>query len=190
VRAGAEYRLVTARLELRPVTSADGAQLLSLFTEADVRRHLFDDMVIDDVEADNIVRQSLRAFHGRKFGLWRAGSLADGAFVGCCGLREVGTEAELIVAIQPAMHRRGYAREASTAVLDYALRRAGLPRVIGACDLANDASRALCRELGMREQHVTRVSGLAGPVDVVVHEIVAADLVAARVRAAAAGGGP
>jgi RimJ/RimL family protein N-acetyltransferase len=174
--AVADHRAQTARLELLPVVAADLAPLQALFSDPEVRRHLWDDVAVDDVETDNAIRQSLRSFRAHGYGLWRVNARGESGLVGCCGLREVGTEAELVVAIEPRLHRRGYAREACLAVLGHALRRLRLRRAIAMCDVNNAAGRALVAALGMREQHVTRASGFDRTVDVVLYEATLADL--------------
>lgn len=174
--AVADHRLQTSHLELLPVTAADLAPLQALFSDPEVRRHLWDDVAVDDVETDNAIRQSLRSFRANGYGLWRVNSRGETGLVGCCGLREVGAEAELVVAIEPRLHRRGHAREACLAVVGHALRKLRLRRVIAMCDVNNAAGRALVAALGMREQHVTRASGFDRTVDVVLYEATLADL--------------
>jgi RimJ/RimL family protein N-acetyltransferase len=172
----ADARLATARLELVPVTTADAAALQSLYGHPDLRRFQWDDVAVDDVETVSVIRQSLRSFRAHGYGLWRVLPRGESTLAGVCGLREVGTEAELVVLVEPSCQRRGYAREAAGAVLGHALRRLRLPRVIALCDTGNGPAQALVRALGMREQHVTRASGFGRTLDVVLHEIVLADL--------------
>jgi RimJ/RimL family protein N-acetyltransferase len=174
--AVADHRLHTSRLELLPVGAGDLAPLQQLFSDPEVRRHLWDDVAVDDLETDNAIRQSLRSFRAQGYGLWRLNARGEPNLAGCCGLREVGTEAELVVAIEPRLHRRGYAREACLAVTAHALRKLRLQRVIAMCDANNTAARALVASLGMREQHVTRASGFDRTVDVVLYELTLADL--------------
>lgn len=169
-------RQYTQRLELVPVSPGDLGELHSLYTDPEVRRHLWDDLVVDHLETDNVIRASLRSFRANQYGLWRLQHRAEPSLVGCAGLRETGLEAELVVAIHPRHQRQGYAREACTAVLAHALRKLRLRRVVAMCDVANEPSRALVRALGMREQHVTRASGPDRTVDVVLYEITLADL--------------
>lgn len=172
----ADSKLYSSRLELVPVGAADLGALQSLFCDPEVRRHLWNDVAVDDVETDSAIRQSLRAFRSHGYGLWRLNARGEPNLAGCCGLREVGTEAELVVAVEPRLHRRGYAREACLAVLGHVLRRLRLRRVIAMCDVGNEPARALLGSLGMREQHVTRASGFDRTIDVVLYEMTLADL--------------
>ncbi len=176
MKPAADSRLSTARLELQPVSPADSRVLQSLYSDPGIRRQLWYDVAVDDVETDNVIRQSLRSFRAHGYGLWRANARTDAQPGGCCGLREVGTEAELVVAIDPQVQRRGYAREACHAVVAHALRRLRLRRVIAMCDVDNGPARALVAQLGMREQHVTRASAFDRTVDLVLYEITLADL--------------
>ena len=52
----------------------------------------------------------------------------------------------------PDFRGRGYATEAASAVLRRAFAELGLHRVVAELDPRNDASIALCRRLGMREE--------------------------------------
>lgn len=54
--------------------------------------------------------------------------------------------------LHPDFARMGYATEAATAVLAQAFRSIGLHRVYAELDPRNDASVALCKRLGMREE--------------------------------------
>lgn len=60
--------------------------------------------------------------------------------------------AEIGWTLHPDFFGHGYAREASTAILDLAFGTLGLHRVRAELDPRNDASIALCRRLGMREE--------------------------------------
>ena len=52
----------------------------------------------------------------------------------------------------PDVHGQGYATEACTAVLELAFEGLGLHRVIARIDARNDASAAVLRRLGMRQE--------------------------------------
>jgi RimJ/RimL family protein N-acetyltransferase len=61
---------------------------------------------------------------------------------------------EIGYAFNPAFHGRGYATEASRALLDLAFGGLGLHRVIARVDARNAASAAVLRRLGMRQEAV------------------------------------
>lgn len=60
--------------------------------------------------------------------------------------------AEIGWTLHPDFFGQGYASEAATAILDLAFGELGLHRVRAELDPRNDASIALCRRLGMREE--------------------------------------
>ncbi|NEM92445.1 GNAT family N-acetyltransferase [Galbitalea soli] len=62
------------------------------------------------------------------------------------------SKAEIGWTLHPDFHGQGYAAEAARAVLDLAFGRMRLHRVVAELDPRNDASIALCRRLGMREE--------------------------------------
>lgn len=61
-------------------------------------------------------------------------------------------QGEIGFAFHPDAQGRGFAREAAAAVLELAFGRMGLHRVYGRTDGRNDASAALMRRLGMRQE--------------------------------------
>ncbi|MGV8897141.1 MAG: GNAT family N-acetyltransferase [Rhodoglobus sp.] len=58
--------------------------------------------------------------------------------------------------LHPEFEGKGYATEAAEAVLTYAFTVLGLHRVVAELDPRNDASIAMCRRLGMREEALFR----------------------------------
>jgi RimJ/RimL family protein N-acetyltransferase len=61
-------------------------------------------------------------------------------------------QGEIGFVFHPDVHGKGYAREAASALLDVAFGELGLHRVYGRTDARNDASAALMRRLGMRQE--------------------------------------
>jgi RimJ/RimL family protein N-acetyltransferase len=97
---------------------------------------------------------TMQAEHG--FQYWPIFMLADGAHVGCCGLRPYRPEAgilELGVHIRPVFWRRGFAFEAAKAVIAYAFDRLGARGLFAGHNPANNASRQLVLKLGFRYTH-------------------------------------
>jgi RimJ/RimL family protein N-acetyltransferase len=85
----------------------------------------------------------------------------DGAVVGDLGLgfwvpgeRQV----ELGYRIHPDHHRRGYAKEAVTAIIDWLIERHRIHRFVGVAAAPNHASTALLRALGFRREGQFRQS--------------------------------
>ena len=146
------FRLATARLHLRPVRSGDVDALHALWTHADVRRWLWDDVVIDRETAADRVATSHASFARAGYGHWIVSADPAGALLGGVGLVEIDPAVgpELLYAFHPSHWGRGYATEASRAVLAHGFGRCGLERVMGRTDAPNRASARVLERLGMR----------------------------------------
>jgi ribosomal-protein-alanine N-acetyltransferase len=151
---------VTARLRLSPAGVDDIDALHRFWIEPDVRRYLWDDVVISRERAADVVASSLESFRTRGFGVWVARARVDGRLVGFAGLRAVGEDVELLVGIAPPLWRRGFGIEAARAVLAFGFAQAGLARIVGHADLPNQASIRLMEALGMRATGRVVIDGL------------------------------
>ena len=131
-----------------------------------MRRHLFDDRIVEAGQVTGFIDTSLRDFAAEGFGLWalrpappdadpRDPALRRAAPVGVVGLRRKGgpgrdPEVEIVYSLEPEHWGRGLATEAARAVLDHAFGVLGLPRVVAEVDRANTASVRVAENLGMR----------------------------------------
>lgn len=87
------FRLGTSRLTLRPVRRDEVAELLPIFTDPDVRRHLLDDEVVGAAWVDDEVRRSDALF--RELGFERVDPAADLPNLASIGVMErLGMEAD------------------------------------------------------------------------------------------------
>jgi len=87
----------------------------------------------------------------RGYGTWSVFVRGSGEFLGICGLMERpdGRGVALRYALWPECRGKGYAREAARAALDFG-HAAGLPRIIAVAREANEASRQVMEDIGMR----------------------------------------
>lgn len=92
--------------------------------------------------------------HGIQY--WPLFSLETGDLMGCTGLRPYpadGTTLELGAHLLPAFWGKGYAQEATQAVIGHAFRVLGVQRLIAAHHPENRASQRLIRKLGFQFSH-------------------------------------
>lgn len=145
-------RIETARLCLRPLVADDLDDLHRLFTLPDVRRYLWDDVVIERARTREVLEASLESFAKRGFGQCALLPREEPTLVGFCGLRPFGeaSEIEVLYALHPDRWGRGLATEAAAAMLRWAFEEHGLPRVFGGVDPPNVASLRVLEKLGMR----------------------------------------
>jgi len=142
----------TPRLRLRPCTADDTPALHALWTDPDVRRHLWDDVVIPAERAAATVAAGVASFAERGYGLWVVVPRDAERLVGFCGLRTAGGDVELVYGITPDHWRCGLATEAVRAVLAHAFGTLGLARVLGATDASNAASVRVMEKAGMTRE--------------------------------------
>ena len=147
------YFLKTGRIGFSKWTSNDSALARSLWGDAGVTRFIcaagtFSDQEIEKRLALEISNDS---HHGIQY--WPIFSLADGAFLGCCGLRPHGPEKgsyELGFHLKREQWGKGYATEAAKAVIAYAFETMKAENLIAGHHPQNDGSRKVLSKLGFR----------------------------------------
>ena len=143
----------TQRLELVPFREEDVDALHHHWTDPDVRRWLWDDVVIPRERAAETVRWAIESAEEKGVGMWslflREG---DGGLIGFCGFRALPDldDIELLYSLYPAYWGRGLATEASRAALDFAFRELRVSRVYAGADPPNAESFKVMERLGMR----------------------------------------
>lgn len=152
----------SARLSLRPYTTEDVDSLHHLWTMGEVRKHLWDDVVISREQAASVVRESTACFETHGFGQWVVLSGSEKPLVGFCGFRFFGEqrEIELLYGIAPVYWGRGLATEAARAALRYGFEECGFERVYAGADPPNAASFRVMQKLRMSFSRRTRIDGV------------------------------
>lgn len=104
-------------------------------------------------------RQRIYGFYG--FGIWMIIEKESGACVGRAGLqmRDGFEEPELGFAIAEKYRRKGYAKEACLAVLEYAKEELEFPKVRAVVDGENINSQRLCEKLGFTVDKQSEMDG-------------------------------
>ena len=151
------YPVRSARLLLRPLSSADVSALLAYRSQPEVCRYVpFDPMDATEVRARLEGLWSRQALDQEGEALTLGAELADsGELIGDVMLRWISAEhgcGELGYVFHPAHGGRGYAAEAAHAVLHLAFDDFQLHRVIARVDARNTASARLASRLGMRQE--------------------------------------
>jgi ribosomal-protein-alanine N-acetyltransferase len=153
--------LLSERLALRPCRLEDVPALHALWTDPEVRRWLWDDVVIPEASARDVVRESLASFAERGFGQWAIADRDGGPLFGAVGLRALdgGRQVELLYALHPLRQGAGLASEAARAVLAHGFLTLSLPRIAARVDAPNRASVRLLERLGMHFEGERLVQG-------------------------------
>jgi RimJ/RimL family protein N-acetyltransferase len=150
------HELATERLALRPCAPPDRERLFAIFRDPYVRRYLWDSVLVARAQVDEVIAASEASFAAHGLGLWCVAERArdDGspvATIGFAGARPTrpGGEFELIYGFLPEHWGRGFALEASRAVMKHAF-ALGLPRIWALTDFENKASERVMQRLGLR----------------------------------------
>jgi RimJ/RimL family protein N-acetyltransferase len=150
-------RLSTDRLVVRAMASDDVDDIHAYQSRADVCRYLpFEPRTRDEVVEKVAEHSTALALNGEG-DFWRL-AIERAAEPGVIGdlffaIKSVGNATgEIGWTLHPDFHGQGYMTEAAGALLEIAFATLGLHRVFAQLDARNDASIALCRRLGMREE--------------------------------------
>ena len=145
-------KLETGSLLLRPMGSRHLSRVLQIWTQPEVRRHLWGDKVIGEERAGVEIARSQESFRNEGFGHWIVRRRKSRRVIGTCALLPMphSDEIEIVYCIDPALWNRGYGTQAAGAVVAYAFDELRLPLIHGRCALDNIASRRVLEKTGMR----------------------------------------
>jgi len=152
-----EAPIETARLRLRPFTMDDLDGLTAIQSRPEVARFLYwEPRSREEVEPALAKFIAVAEIEGDDESI----SLAverreDGALLGYVSIwlrSRLHRQVEIGFVFHPDAQGRGYAGEAARELLVLAFERLGAHRVFGRTDARNEASAALMRRLGMREE--------------------------------------
>ena len=151
--------LHTARLRLRPVTSADADALFAMHSSAHVLRYWDSPPWSERERAERFIatcQQMAEEGSGARPVIERA---SDGAFLGWCGLTRwnpVYRSASLGFVLDDAGWGQGYGTEAALALLGWAFDALDLNRVQAETDTRNAASARVLEKLGFVREGTLR----------------------------------
>lgn len=142
----------TERLVLRPWAEDDVDALYQLWIDPDVRRYLWDDVVIGRDVVTDAVRAHFETVEAHGIGWWAIHNADEEPLIGFCGFRSLDDmqEIEIVYGLAPAYWGRGLVTEAARAALDY-LWAIGHTHVYAQTDPPNLKSIAVLRRLGFRQ---------------------------------------
>lgn len=149
-------QMETRRLRLDSLRPEDAAELFAYRGHPEVARYQGWQPADEAQAADFIAAQSSSTF-GRPDSWCQLAirSKITGELIGDFGVHFPPTMDDAIefgLSLKPASQGYGYAREVMSAGIDRAFRDWGYRRLVGSVDPRNNASVALCRALGMREE--------------------------------------
>ncbi len=145
-------KLEMESLLLRPIRNRHVSQILGIWRQPEVRRHLWGDKRIGEERVALEIARSQESFRTSGFGHWMVRRREHRRVIGSCGLLRVpDTEhLELVYCIDSTLWNNGYGTQAAAAVLAFAFDELRLPLVHGRCARDNIASLRVLEKIGMR----------------------------------------
>jgi len=153
---GQKYFLKTSRLGFRQWCEGDLDIALELWGDYEVTKY-FDarGKLSRDAVRERLAKEiRTQKTHGIQY--WPIFLLETNGYVGCCGLRPYDLSQgiyEIGFHIRSNQWRRGYAREAAVAVIDYAFNTLKLNGLFAGHNPQNAVSQHLLEQLGFRYTH-------------------------------------
>ncbi len=144
--------LTTERLYLKEFTIDDAQLLIDLNSDPEVTRYTGDGPVKDLTEAKRILTDIIFPQYKNKMGRWAVYLNSTDEFIGWCGVKYVEDEKEYDLGYRFFKQHwgKGYASEAASAVMDYAINTLQLKEIIGRAAIDNKASIAVLKKMGMK----------------------------------------
>lgn len=145
--------LSSKRLVLKPLTLEDTSLFLDMNQTAFVRKYLWDDQVINEDTAIEILQENERLMQESRYGLWKILLADDLSFVGYVGLWFFFDESQpqLLYALAENFSGKGYAGEASQRIIDYCFQELDFTYLTAATDEVHVASQRVAQKLGMKK---------------------------------------
>jgi [ribosomal protein S5]-alanine N-acetyltransferase len=148
--------LRTSRLTLRDFVAADFAAVHAYASDAEVTRYMFYGPRTE-AETRAYLDRMIATQHDVPRTVWELAAVqaADGRLVGACDLTlDRPGEADLGFIFARDVWGRGYATEASRALVPAAFEQLGVQRVVATCDVANLASARVLQKAGLRREAI------------------------------------
>lgn len=146
------HQLESARLSFVPCSETDLDLLRIHWTQAEVRRFLFDDQIVEPEAVSGLINNSQSSFSRQGYGLWKLQHKNNGQFCGVCGFTDNDGTPELIFSIEPDYWGRGLAQESADCAIDYIFNALGVDRIIASVDRPNTSSIRVLDKIGMSVQ--------------------------------------
>jgi [ribosomal protein S5]-alanine N-acetyltransferase len=155
-----EVNINTERLMIQALTIIDAGFMLQLMNTPTWIQHIGNRQVYDNTAASNyIVNNIINSYYVNGFGLYLVKTKQAKTSIGICGIvkREGLPIPDLGFAMLPNQTGKGYATEASKAIVAHAKDHLGLRELAGITKLDNTASISVLEKVGMSFQKMMRL---------------------------------
>lgn len=142
----------TNRLFLREMNENDYEALYAVLADSDIMQHY--PYTFDETRVRNWIKRNQERYINDGFGLWAVCLKDTGEMIGDCGLTlqliDGSTLPEIGYHIRKDRQRQGYAREAASAVRDWAFKHTAYNALYSYCKYTNQASFRTAESIGMK----------------------------------------
>ena len=155
-----EVKINTERLLIQAMTIIDAGFMLQLMNTPTWINHIGNRQIYDNTAASNyIVNNIINSYHVNGFGLYLVKIKRDKTAIGICGIvKRAGLQIpDLGFAMLPTYTGKGFATEASKAIVAYARDHLGLSELAGITKLDNKASISVLEKVGMSFQKMIQL---------------------------------
>lgn len=145
------FQLTTERLRITEFTSDDAHFIKKLVNSEGWLKYIGDRNVHDETGAIIYIEKLRKNYEEQGFGFWKVELLENSSAIGMCGIihREGLEHADIGFAMLPEFEGKGYARESSLSVKDYALNQLKMKELLAITELNNNRSINLLNRIGL-----------------------------------------
>ncbi|MGJ8663339.1 MAG: GNAT family N-acetyltransferase [Marinicella sp.] len=156
------FELLTKRLQLSELTTADGPFIQALFTDPDCLRFIGDRGITDLQSANQYLQDRLIAsYHAHGYGLYKVCLIDDDTAMGICGLvkRDAENPPDIGFAFLPKYRCGGYCTEAGQAIINWAKTKKISDVILAYTNPDNLASIRVLEKIGLVKKTITTLPG-------------------------------
>ena len=145
------FKIETKRLYLREMNLDDYEALYAVLADPDIMQHY--PYTFDENRVRDWIERNMHRYKENGFGLWAVCLKETGEMIGDCGLTLQNIDGEILPEIgyhiRKDCQRKGYAKEAAGAVLQWALENTDYPSFYSYCKYTNEALYKTAEAIGM-----------------------------------------
>ena len=146
------FRIETERLYLREMNMEDFEALYKVLADPEIMQHY--PYSFDEERVREWIERNMGRYETYGFGLWAVCLKDTDEMIGDCGLTLQNIEGEMLPEIgyhiRANCQRKGYAKEAAKAVLDWSFENTDYPAIYSYCKYTNVGSYKTAESIGMR----------------------------------------
>ncbi len=159
---GTEIHLSTDRTIIRELTLDDVPNMIQIYQHPEIKKYIDYDCASLEIEIEKhkAYIQNVYRFYG--YGLWGVFDKSNNQLIGRCGIELKSIDGEQIFELgyllDPTYHRKGYATEFVTEVINYCFQALNIDRITAFIDKNNSSSINLAYRTRMNQigEHKTR----------------------------------